>query len=72
MAKKKHQMNIHHRKPRSIDGVSSDRNMSEVRKSQHEAWHTLFSNMTAPEIIAIINRRWLDPDYRIVCEEVKC
>lgn len=66
MAKGKHQMNSHHRKPTSIGGTSEDRNISYVNRKQHEAWHTLFSNHTAPTIVAIINEKWIDPDYEII------
>lgn len=41
----------HHRKPRSLGGHSGDGNISIVTRREHEAWHCLFSNLPAPEIL---------------------
>lgn len=62
----KHQLTKHHRKPTSIGGTSSDKNISHVPRNQHGAWHLLFSNHTAPTIASIITEKWLDPDYVMV------
>lgn len=66
MSRKRH-LNKHHRKPTSIGGTNEERNISEVGKTQHEAWHKLFHNHTAAIICHIINSQWLDPDYKFVC-----
>lgn len=58
----------HHRKPRSLFGDSSDRNMSHVSISKHRAWHTLFSNFTPETIARIINEKYLDPDFEFVVQ----
>ena len=58
----------HHRLPRSIGGTDDERNISLVPRYLHEAWHSLFSNHSSETIAAIINERWLDPDYRFVVE----
>lgn len=66
----------HHRKPRSLgspavcDSNDSD-NLSHVSTSKHRAWHTLFSNLEAFEIAAIINSVWLDPDYLFIVKRKK-
>lgn len=57
----------HHRKPVSLDGSDDGRNISIIPKHSHEAWHTLFSNHTPETICAIINEKYLDPDYVLVC-----
>jgi len=63
-----HQLTTHHRKPTSIGGARfADRNKSEVPRIQHQSWHILFSNHTAPTICAIINEKWIDPDYKLIC-----
>ena len=73
MAKGKHQTDRHHRKPRSIGGQDVANNISIVNKRQHEAYHHLFSNMSAPAICAVLNETWLDPDYEITIKRrTKC
>lgn len=63
-----HQLTLHHRKPTSIGGHRhAERNKSLVPRIQHQSWHILFSNHTAPTICAIIVEKWLDPDYRFIC-----
>lgn len=64
MSRKKSQ---HHRKPRSLGGLSTPKNISMVSINQHEAFHTNFSNMTVPEICDELNKVWIDPDYKIIC-----
>ena len=61
----------HHRLPRSRGGGSQDHNISVVDSKQHQAWHTLFSNLHPTTIADIINQKWLDPKYRFVCEKVE-
>ena len=41
----------HHRKPSSIGGTRSHGNISKVPRYKHEAWHGLFSNLSAPDIL---------------------
>jgi hypothetical protein len=65
--KKRHKLTRHHRKPTSIGGTSEKRNLSHIPRGQHEAWHLIFSNHTAETICAIINEKYLDPDYKFVC-----
>jgi len=56
----------HHKRPRSLGGTSERRNISELPKSRHYAWHVLFSNFTPERIAQEINRRYLDPDYEMI------
>ena len=58
--------NRHHRRPRSQKGSGAPRNISRVSVLKHIAWHDLFGNMTAEEIVEEINRVWLDPDFFMV------
>lgn len=64
--KKKLHFDWHHRKPRSLGGDSSDRNMSHVSVSKHQAWHNLFKNFNPDQIANYINTVWLDPDFILV------
>lgn len=56
----------HHRKPRSLGGLSTPENISRVDEVQHRAWHTLFCNMTPEKIAKKINAKWLDPEYEFI------
>jgi len=58
----------HHRKPRSIGGTNDPANLSELPRSRHAAWHTLFQNFDAERIAVEINTRYLDPEYVMVAE----
>ena len=58
--------NRHHRKPKSRGGGNNERNISVVPIIQHQAWHTMFNNMQAQQIVDKINRTWIDPDYKLV------
>ena len=60
----------HHRKPRSIQGTNEERNISELPRSRHAAWHALFQNWTAERIADEINRRYLDPDFEFVVKHI--
>ena len=57
----------HHRKPRSHGGLSTPENISRVGAKQHNAYHTVFYNMTAPEICRALNRIWINPEYLFIC-----
>lgn len=59
----------HHRKPRSLGGNNSERNISKVNRDKHDAWHLLFRNYNPHQIATIINNVWLDPDYKFVVEK---
>ena len=56
----------HHRRPRSLGGDNSERNLIELPRSRHCAWHTLFQNWTPERIADEINNRYLDPDVKFV------
>jgi hypothetical protein len=56
----------HHRKPRSLGGESNERNLIELPRSKHCAWHTLFRNFTPERIAQEINERYLDPSWSFV------
>ena len=57
---------LHHRKPRSIGGMNEFKNVAKVPRNKHEAYHLLFSNLTAPQIADVLNMFWIDPDYFMV------
>ncbi len=40
----------HHRKPESLGGDCSPRNISSVPRYQHEAWHLLFDSLPAEQM----------------------
>lgn len=58
----------HHRKPRSLGGKDNDENMSHVSVSKHRAWHNLFKNYSAEQIVKIINDIWIDPEYKLILQ----
>lgn len=45
---------LHHRLPESLGGNRSKRNISHVPLYKHRAWHILFDNLPATEIITIL------------------
>jgi hypothetical protein len=45
------QWTTHHIVPRSRGGNKLQNNTCEVRRKQHEAYHTMFKNMTPDEIL---------------------
>lgn len=53
----------HHCRPRSIGGSDHPENISMLSEKKHQAWHTLFANMTAFDIAKEINERYLDRKY---------
>jgi hypothetical protein len=61
----------HHRLPSSRGGTSNPENISMLSYETHQAWHLLFSNHTAQTICAIINERYLDPEFEFKCERRK-
>ena len=61
-------MTKHHRRPRSKGGDGKPDNISEVTRTQHEAWHTLFDNFDPQKICQIINDVWIDKRYKFECK----
>ena len=43
----------HHRKPRSLGGLDTKRNISLVFRYKHQAWHILFDSHTAPAMLEL-------------------
>jgi hypothetical protein len=52
----KRKMTRHHVIPRSRGGSECNKNVLRLWNDKHECWHTLFSNKTIPEIIALLKR----------------
>jgi hypothetical protein len=63
----KFRLSDHHRKPKSVGGKTTARNISRIPINRHQSWHTLFDNKHPDEIAEIINDIYLDPDYEFVC-----
>jgi len=66
--------NKHHRRPRSLGGDSSRRNISYLDENQHYFYHRLFKNpdgteMTVPEIVRLLTKKFIDPDWVICCQK---
>jgi hypothetical protein len=61
----------HHRRPVSLGGSDSKRNVSNVSVKQHQSWHNIFGNRRPEDIAALINAVWLDPSYQFVCIDRK-
>lgn len=69
MQKKKVKVDRHHRKPQSIGGTDDPENISIVKITHHRNWHLLFENKSVPEIVRLLNKYWIDPDYQIYYKE---
>jgi len=37
-----------------------------VKPTEHQAFHILFSNRDTYEIAEILNKTWIDPDYKLI------
>lgn len=62
----KHQVNRHHRIPRSRGGGNNHENISVVREKDHKAYHQLFGNMLPDEIAAMLTDTWIDSNMYMV------
>ncbi len=59
----------HHRRPRSLGGSDSPKNVSYVTPPLHESWHTLFGNMNIYQICNYLNSIHYKPEnLYVVCE----
>lgn len=56
----------HHRKCKSNGGTYARRNISKVKPTQHQAFHTLFANADTYRIAEILNETWIDTEYFLV------
>lgn len=65
------ELNVHHRKPRSLGGSNTRENCVTVPVTQHQAWHTLFHNYDVETIARIINTTWLDPEFEFILKRRK-
>ncbi len=65
--KKKPKLSKHHRHMRSHAGKFPKNNLVTVRQDHHEAFHLLFLNAYPWEIADILNKKWISPDYTLVC-----
>jgi hypothetical protein len=60
-------LTIHHRKCKANGGTSIAKNISQLPRVKHEAWHTLTGHMHPDDIAILFNSHYLDPDYEFVC-----
>jgi hypothetical protein len=56
----------HHRKCKSHQGSDNPRNISMVSVKSHQSWYQLFGNKTPDQIARIINKVWIDPDFKFI------
>jgi len=68
MSRKANARTRHHRKPQSKGGGNEKRNIAIIRRCEHQSWHNLFGTKNPDEIAEIINGRFIDPDYMLVCK----
>ena len=66
MSKKENRYNLHHRLPKSRGGETNDLNCEMIKRTTHNAIHTLFSNDIFPEQIA----RLVNMNSRVVKPEI--
>lgn len=63
--------NLHHKRPRSCGGCEDSRNVKWVNTKLHCAWHRLFQNYGPARIADLINRDWLDPEFKFIVVKKK-
>jgi hypothetical protein len=68
---RRHELTRHHLQCRSNGGSNKDSNISMVPRNQHQFWHGLFSNMLPPTICHIINDKWLDRRWKLICVDIR-
>lgn len=56
----------HHRKPTSMGGQNTEKNISIVPVHMHRAYHMLFSNLPPKEVAKVLTSVWIDPAYYLV------
>lgn len=63
----------HHRRPRHLGGGAfvPSGNLIKLPMEDHIAWHKLFGAMSAHEIATLINEKYLDPEFKMVCVQTK-
>lgn len=59
-------LSCHHKKCRSNGGTNDPENLSYIKRHLHESWHSLFSNLRPRAIARLINKVYLDPEWRLV------
>lgn len=64
--REKIELSRHHRRPKSLGGDNSPRNISNIPVHRHRAWHCIAQNHEPVTIAQIINSTYLDPDYKLV------
>lgn len=64
------QMTDHHIVPSSRGDLSNQRNIKRVPRKKHEAFHTVFSNMTPAEIYDYLNEVWFNPEHSFILPEI--
>ncbi len=68
--RKKRLNDWHHRRPSSRKGRNTEENLIQVNRDSHKSWHHLFRNYHPEVICNIINRIWLDPDFKFICKKL--
>lgn len=61
----------HHRRPQSLGGTRSKRNIIRIKENLHRSWHTLFQALPPEEIAKVINAIYLDPDWKFIAVKRK-
>jgi hypothetical protein len=56
----------HHLKPTSLGGTDDPSNIAWIPNIKHRGWHAIVSNLSVPEIVDVLNRHYIDPDYMLV------
>ena len=55
----------HHRKPKAMDGSDHPNNISTVSKVKHRAYHSLFKHGNPHHVADVLNKVWIDPEYKL-------
>ena len=56
----------HHRKPKCQGVDNSRENISRVPHTKHKAYHLLFQSGNPFKVARILNRVWIDRDYKLI------
>jgi hypothetical protein len=68
MARQRNPLTKHHIKPKSLNGKTIG-NIKEVPRSEHRAYHHIFSNLSPEDIIIYLNEVWFTTDKFVRPEE---
>jgi len=58
--------NRHHRKCKINGGSNTKRNISIVKKTEHQLFHAFFGTLDTFGIAQKLNETWVDPSFKLI------